>query len=113
MIALNGLVFGAFHVSFETVIRFLPTATLGIVIAFAVWRTGSLFVGMLMHFINNGAIVLLVSTPSLRDAFSDPNAPPPLWLVPIALALFAAGLRILLRSTIPSARAPAPSDEDS
>ena len=92
---LNGVVFGAFHLSFETVIRFLPTATLGIVIAWAVLRTGSIWVGALMHFLNNGTIVVLASTPSLREAFSDPEAPPPLWLVPLGVITAAVGVRIL------------------
>lgn len=97
MIVLNGVVFGAFHLSFETVIRFLPTASLGMVIAFAVWRTGSIWVGALMHLLNNGTIVLLASSPALGALFSDPEAPPPLWLLPGAAILFALGMRILLR----------------
>lgn len=97
MIVLNGVVFGAFHLSFETVIRFLPTATLGMVIAFAVWRTGSIWVGALMHLLNNGTIVLLASSPALAALFSDPEAPPPLWLIPGGAVLFALAVRILLR----------------
>ena len=106
MIVLNGLVFGAFHLSFETVIRFLPTASLGMVIAWSVWRTGSLWVGMLMHFLNNATIVVLASTPRLRDAFSDPTAPPPLWLVPVGAILFTLGARLLLAQTSPTDEPP-------
>ena len=94
-IVLNGVVFGLFHLSFETAIRFLPTATLGIVIAWAVWRTGSIWAGVLMHFLNNGTIVLLASIPALRAALSDPEAAPPLWLAPIAVVAFAAGVHLL------------------
>jgi sodium transport system permease protein len=97
MIVLNGVVFGAFHLSFETVIRFLPTAALGALIAWAVWRTGSLWVGALMHFLNNGSIVAITSMPALRESLSDPDAPPPLWLIPLGAALFAAGVRLLPR----------------
>ncbi len=97
MILLNGAVFGAFHLSFETVIRFLPTASLGALIAWAVWRTGSIWVGALMHFANNATLVVLTSTPLLREAFSDPDAPPPFWLVPVGAALLALGARILPR----------------
>ena len=96
-VVLNGVVFGLFHLSFETVIRFLPTATLGMVIAWAVLRTGSIWVGVLMHFLNNGAIVVLASTPGVREYFSDPEAPPPLWLVPVAAVLVWAGARVLQR----------------
>jgi sodium transport system permease protein len=101
MILLNGVVFGVFHLSFETVIRFLPTATLGVIIAWAVWRTGSIWVGALMHLLNNGTIVILASAPIVRDIFSDPEAPPPLWLVPVGVVLFSAGVRILLRHQSP------------
>jgi sodium transport system permease protein len=97
MIVLNGVVFGAFHLSFETVIRFLPTAALGALIAWTVWRTGSLWVGALMHFLNNGSIVAITSMPALRESLSDPDAPPPLWLIPLGAAVFAAGVRLVPR----------------
>lgn len=91
---LNGLVFGAFHLSLGTWIRFLPTAWLGIVMAWAVWRTGSLAVGVAMHLANNGAIVLAAALPAAVEAPSDPTAPPPFWILPPALLLLAAGLRM-------------------
>jgi len=95
MVLLNGVVFGAFHLSFETAIRFLPTALLGSLIAWVVWRTGSLWVGALMHFVNNATLVLVTSTPAVSEALSDPDAPPPLWLVPVGAAALAAGARLL------------------
>lgn len=101
LVVLNGVAFGAFHLSFETVIRFLPTATLGIVIAWAVWRTGSIWVGALMHALNNGTIVVLASVPSLSEMLSDPNAPPPVWLVPFAAVALTLGVRLLLGVTPP------------
>jgi sodium transport system permease protein len=95
MIALNGVVFGAFHLSFETAIRFLPTALLGGLIAWVVWRTGSIWVGALMHFVNNATLVLMTSAPAVSEALSDPDAPPPLWLLPVGAAMLAAGARLL------------------
>lgn len=95
MIVLNGVVFGAFHLSFETAIRFLPTAMLGSLIAWVVWRTGSIWVGALMHFANNATLVIMTSTPSVSEALSDPDAPPPLWLVPVGAAMLAVGARLL------------------
>jgi sodium transport system permease protein len=95
ILLLNGVVFGAFHLSIDTVVRFLPTAWLGIVITWAVLRTGSIWVGVLMHFLNNGAIVLLASVPALRRVIGSPDAAPPLWLIPVAVLSLAAGLRIL------------------
>jgi len=101
-ILLNGLVFGAFHLSFETAIRFLPTAWLGIVIAWAVWRTGSIWIGVLMHFLNNGTILVLASVPALRASFADPEAPPPLWLIPLAVLALVGGVWILRRQDVES-----------
>ncbi len=95
MVLLNGVVFGLFHVSFETVVRFIPTAYLGVVIAWAVWRTGSLFVGMLMHFLNNAMIVVVASVPIARQLITDPEAPPPWGLVVLAVLAFGTGVRML------------------
>lgn len=109
MVLLNGGVFGAFHLSVSTVVRFLPTAALGCAIAWAVWRTGSLWVGVAMHFVNNAAIVLIASTPALSAAFSDPHAPPPLGAVLAGGIAFTAGLGILLRTPSPGGGEPVPS----
>ncbi len=95
VVLLNGIVFGAFHLSFQTAIRFLPTAWLGIVIAWAVLRSRSIWTGALMHLLNNGTIVLLASVPALREMFANPNAPPPLWLLPVAALSLVAGVRVL------------------
>jgi sodium transport system permease protein len=94
-VLLNGAIFGAFHLSFETVIRFLPTAWLGIVISWTVWRTRSLWMGSLMHVINNGSIVLLGTSPALKEKFSDPNTPLPVWIFPLAAVSLWAGTRVL------------------
>jgi len=101
MIVLNGVVFGVFHLSFQTAIRFLPTAMLGSLIAWVVWRTGSIWVGALMHFVNNATLVLMTSTPAVREFMSDPEAPPPLWLIPVGAAMLAAGVRLLPNRTEP------------
>jgi len=102
MILLNGIIFGAFHLSFETVIRFLPTAMLGCLIAWVVWRTGSIWVGALMHFLNNGTILGLTSIPVIRELLSDPEAPPPVWWIPAGAAVLALGILIVQRTTTPT-----------
>lgn len=94
-VLLNGLVFGAFHVPSATVFRFVPSATLGILLAWVVLRSRSIWTGVLMHFVNNGSIVILATTPWILEGFSDPERNPPLWLlVPAALSL-AAGAYLL------------------
>jgi len=97
VILLNGLVFGAFHVPSATVVRFLPSAVLGMLLAWVVLRTRSIWPGMLMHFLNNGAIVILSSSPWILEKFSGPNQGPPLWLLFPALVSLAGGAMLLER----------------
>jgi sodium transport system permease protein len=96
-VLVSALVFGAFHLSFETAIRFLPTAFLGVLLAYVVWQTRSIFTGMLMHLVNNAAVVLLVSTPALRERFADASGQPPWLLVAVAPFVLWAGLQLLPR----------------
>jgi sodium transport system permease protein len=72
----SALVFGAFHLSFETVIRFLPTFWLGLLMAYVVWNTRSLYTSMLMHFINNATAVALVTTSGLQAYIFGPSGAP-------------------------------------
>lgn len=111
-VLLNGVVFGAFHLTLETPIRFLPTAWLGIVIAWAVLRSGSLWTGVLMHLLNNGAIVILASAPAWSSRVVDPDIPPPLWLLGLAVVALAAGARILRRSDGAGPRGPGTEPSD-
>lgn len=53
-IIVSGVLFGLMHMDF---IRIIPTTCLGIAIAYAVYKSGSIFVGMLIHFLNNGLAV--------------------------------------------------------
>jgi sodium transport system permease protein len=91
----SAVVFGAFHLSFETAIRFLPTLWLGLLLAYVVWESRSVLPAMLMHFVNNAAVVLLASTPALRDRFADPTGQPPWLLVVVAPLLLILGVRLL------------------
>jgi sodium transport system permease protein len=99
VILLNGLIFGAFHVPSATIYRLLPSATLGILLAWVVLRTRSIWPGMLMHFVNNGSIVILATSPWILERFSDPNQGPPLWLILPALVSLVVG-GVLLESGV-------------
>ena len=90
-VVLSSVVFGAFHLSSVTVVRLLPTIWLGLLLGIVVWRTRSIFPAMLMHLINNALVVTLVSTPALRQLFTDRGGQPPWLLVGIAPLLLAAG----------------------
>ncbi len=94
-ILLCGFVFGLFHLAPGTAFRFLPTAWLGVVLAWVVWESRSLFLGILLHFVNNAAILLLSVLPATREVAGDAEASPPVLLLPLALLLLYAGVRLM------------------
>ena len=59
-IILSSLVFGAFHMSLA---KLLPTAILGVCFAYVGYRSGSIFVGMCLHFLNNLVSMLVMEYP--------------------------------------------------
>jgi sodium transport system permease protein len=93
----SALVFAAFHLSFETVIRFLPTFWLGLLMAFVVWHTRSLVASMLMHFINNATAVVLVTTTGLQAYVFGPSGAPRYLALGGAAICLGAGLYLLPR----------------
>jgi sodium transport system permease protein len=56
----SAILFGFMHIDF---IRIIPTTILGVILAYAVYKTGSIFVAMLIHFINNGLVVVMMHYP--------------------------------------------------
>ena len=53
-----GILFGAFHLSLY---RFLPTALLGILLTYLIYRTGNLLLPVAVHTLNNAFSVLVTS----------------------------------------------------
>jgi sodium transport system permease protein len=97
-VALSAAIFGAFHLSSESALRFLPTAWIGLAMGFAVWRTRSIFASMLMHFVNNGLTVVVVSVPAAEKLLFRGDGLTPNWLVVAAAPLaLAAGVWLLPR----------------
>ena len=105
-VILSALLFGIFHLSFETVIRFLPTAWIGMLLGYVVWHTRSLFASMLMHFVNNGLAVLLVSSAALRSYLLTPSGEPHWPSFVAAPLLLWLGIRLLPKRSTLSERAP-------
>lgn len=95
IVVLNAVVFGAFHISFESAFRFLPTAWLGFLLAWSVMSTGSIWVGVLMHFVNNGTIILIASVPDLRTWFETAGDAPPWVLLPPAVIAIVLGFHLM------------------
>jgi sodium transport system permease protein len=91
----SSAVFGLFHLSFETVIRLLPTMFLGLLLAIVAARTASIFPSMLMHFVNNATAVLLISRPELQRYLLLENGSPNWAIVAFGLVLLLTGFRLL------------------
>lgn len=59
-IAITATLFGLYHMS---LVKFIPTGLLGLVLCIVVWKTGSIYPAMLMHFINNAVSVIITYYP--------------------------------------------------
>ncbi len=63
-IAVVATLFGVYHMS---LVKFIPTGLLGLVLCYAVYITDSIYPAMLMHFINNGLSVLISYYPEQME----------------------------------------------
>lgn len=63
-IVITAALFGVFHMS---LVKFIPTALLGLVFCIVVWWTDSIYPAMLMHFINNAFSVAVMYYPEQID----------------------------------------------
>jgi sodium transport system permease protein len=99
-VLISAAVFGAFHLSFESALRFLPTAWIGLLMGWVVWHSRSIFASMLMHFLNNAFVVVLLWQPAVqRLAFRGEELAWP--TVMGGAVLLALGLALLPRRTAP------------
>ncbi|MCM1124088.1 MAG: ABC transporter permease [Eubacterium sp.] len=64
-IVITAVLFGLYHMS---LVKFLPTGFLGLVLCIVVWKTGSIYPAMLMHFINNAISVAVMYYPAQVEA---------------------------------------------
>lgn len=54
-VLLNGLIFGLFHLN---PLSLVPLVVIGVYLSFIVWRSNTIYLGIIAHFINNGMAVL-------------------------------------------------------
>lgn len=87
------LFFGISHMS---VIRFLPTALLGIALAYAIHQSQSIVCSSLMHFINNGFSVFILYYGDKIPALQDDSLETPVIVAMICLALVCIPLGIII-----------------
>jgi len=70
-ILLSGILFGLFHLRLT---QALPLAVLGCYMAYVTWRTGSLMIPIVLHFLNNGLTLAVSEWGS--ESMSDPETIP-------------------------------------
>lgn len=63
-ILFSGIVFGLYHLRLT---QALPLSVLGIYLAYLVWRTGSLWPAIIVHFANNAIAVIVADVVRRRD----------------------------------------------
>lgn len=97
---LTAIIFSAIHMQFY---GFVPRMLMGALFGYMMVWTGSLWVPMLMHFVNNGMAVLLYFVASRAgwdmdrvDAVGTDNT---LWLGIVSIVLTAVGIYMFRRST--------------
>ncbi len=107
-IGVNALLFGAIHWLPGSAFRVLPAATSGALIAWAVWQTRSLWIGIWMHLLNNGFLLVASAAILATDggaadeaALAADPALPPIWILLPMLAIAAAGLHLLRTDSSP------------
>ena len=111
-VVITGTVFGLFHLTPETAFRFLPTAWLGMLLSWVVVLSGSLPLAMLLHFLNNAAVLALTTIPVTAERMNAvEDQPPPLIFAVTGALLLMWGFRKLRRASSSPAHVDASSPE--
>lgn len=63
-IVISAIIFGLFHTS---IVKLLPTAMLGACFAFIVYKTGSIYISMFLHFLNNFISIIAMKAPEIFE----------------------------------------------
>ena len=112
-IILSGVLFGLYHLRPSEAVAL---SVLGIYLAYLAWRTGSLWVPIIVHFVNNAFAVsvaaYLRTRPDLDlDALESIEVP---WFLALACAAVVAGLVYFMQAraeALLAAKAPAPDSQ--
>jgi sodium transport system permease protein len=94
-LVVTALLFGLAHAS---IYRLLPTAFLGFVMGYAVWKTRSVATGMIVHVLNNGLLITLVYMPHLVPNLDLGELQALPWSITLAGAAVCAVGLLLLRT---------------
>ena len=88
-IAFSGIAFGLFHLRLTEA---LPLCALGLYMAYLVWCTGSIWVPIAVHFVNNAAALILARMRG--EDMLEPTAVPWPWIL-LGLVILAAVIGLL------------------
>lgn len=97
-IIISGAVFGIYHLS---LVKFFTTGLLGVLFCYVVYRTGSIFLTALMHFLNNAVAVFVLFYPEKMERLfpflfhENPSAAEVCALVAVGVVCLGAGLWLL------------------
>jgi sodium transport system permease protein len=92
-IVITALLFALAHAS---IYRLLPTFCLGLLLGYVVFKTGSIWCGVLLHALNNGTAVTLVRSKDFAERFGLSEVTHVPWSITlVALVVVAAGIVIL------------------
>lgn len=103
---ISSLMFGAMHLY---AIKLLPTTLLGVAFAYVAYQSGSIFIGMILHFINNALAIFVSYYPEgqlakvftwLEAYYSEPNAIQIIMLILVAVGLLGIGIYFLKKKNI-------------
>lgn len=93
----------AFAIAHASIYRLLPTLLLGIVIGYAVWKSGSILCGMVIHALNNGLLATLTQRPELAASLGIHGKSLSDGVTLAGVAVTAVGLWLLYRLPEPEA----------
>ena len=93
-ILFSSLLFGLLHPS---IYQFVPTFLLGVLLGWLVWKSGSVFCGMIVHALSNGMIATLTHLKVLPENMA-PGALPWGWPATVAAVVGLLAGILLIRS---------------
>ncbi|MEM7019246.1 MAG: type II CAAX endopeptidase family protein, partial [Pseudomonadota bacterium] len=89
----TALCFGLAHMSLY---RFIPTLVLGLILGYAVWQTRSIWVGVIIHALNNGILVLSARYEEwLSESLVNVDEVASLWVIVLATVICGTGFWFL------------------
>jgi sodium transport system permease protein len=97
-IIIVAILFGIFHMH---IFRILPTAVIGLYLTFIVYKTGSVYLSIIGHSLNNALALMIISYPEFREHFGwlTGEEPISLFIIIVMILLISSGVFFILYSS--------------